>query len=261
MSTARRMVALLAAGAALGVGHATHADEPPADLEVTPELMPAPDLARGSDLYGVRCAVCHGGDGDGQGPVARFLDPRPRDFTRAVYKLRTTPSGTLPTDADLYRVITRGIPGTAMLGWGGLSAADRWQLVHYIKSLSPRFAAEGQGAAIAVSVAPPATADDLARGAGVYRVMGCHMCHGNEGRGDGPSVSTLVDDAKQPIRAFDMTRAWKLKGGTSPEDVYRTFHTGLDGTPMPSYRGVLSERDSWALVAFVRSLFVDRHEN
>lgn len=154
MTTARRIAALGIACVVVGVGHATRADGEPPDLEVAPELPPAADLARGTELYTTRCAMCHGADGDGRGSVARFLDPRPRDFTRAVYKLRTTASGTLPTDADLFRTITRGVPGTAMLGWGGLPAADRWELVHYIKSLSPRFAAEGQGEPITVA-APP----------------------------------------------------------------------------------------------------------
>ena len=67
----------------------------------------------------------------------------------------------------------------------------------------------------------------------------------------------MVDDRNHPIRAFDFTRSWKLKSGRSPKAMYRVLHTGLDGTPMPSYAGTLSDRDSWALIGFLRSLFVD----
>ncbi|MGH7318661.1 MAG: cbb3-type cytochrome c oxidase subunit II, partial [Candidatus Rokuibacteriota bacterium] len=59
--------------------------------------------ARGKEVYERRCVGCHGQNGDGNGPVATFLDPRPRDFRLGAFKFRTTPSGSLPTDGDLYR--------------------------------------------------------------------------------------------------------------------------------------------------------------
>jgi mono/diheme cytochrome c family protein len=48
-----------------------------------------------------------------------------------------------------------------------------------------------------------------------------------------------------------------MKGGSSPEDVYRTFMTGLEGSPMPSYEGAMTEEEAWELVAYVRGLFLD----
>src|SRR2546429_4036287 len=72
------------------------------------------------------CAGCHGETGAGDGPAAAYMLPRPRNFTGAVYKIRTTASGQLPTDADLLRAIDEGLPGSAMPAWKGrLSDAER----------------------------------------------------------------------------------------------------------------------------------------
>jgi mono/diheme cytochrome c family protein len=88
--------------------------------------------------------------------------------------------------------------------------------------------------------------------------MECGTCHGPDGRGDGEAAAGMRDDAGRQVFAFDMTRSWLLKGGITPEDIYRTIHTGLDGTPMPAYQDLIDEADGWALVHFVRSLFQDR---
>jgi len=92
-------------------------------------------LEAGREIYDTHCWYCHGDDGDGLGPVAEYLWPRPRDFTLASFKLRTTPSGELPTDEDLFRSISLGLPGTAMPAWrSALTEDERWQVVTYIKT-------------------------------------------------------------------------------------------------------------------------------
>src|SRR5687767_7295994 len=68
------------------------------------------DLDAGKQVYTRKCAQCHGDDGKGTGPAAERVFPRPRDFTSGVYKIRTTPSGTIPTDDDLFRSVTNGLP-------------------------------------------------------------------------------------------------------------------------------------------------------
>ena len=69
---------------------------------------------RGKAVYDQHCAECHGATGHGDGPAAPFLTPRPRDFTAGRYKLRTTESGSVPTDDDLARSVREGLPGSAM---------------------------------------------------------------------------------------------------------------------------------------------------
>jgi len=120
-----------------------------------------------------------------------------------------------------------------------------------------QFESEPPGEPIPIPAPRPQTLDSLARGRRAYQRMKCGECHGADGRGAGPAAWTLVDDLGQRVFAFDFTRGWKMKGGSSPEDVYRIFHTGVDGTPMPSYADVISEEESWDLVNYTRSLFVE----
>jgi c(7)-type cytochrome triheme protein len=98
-----------------------------APVEVMPEIM-----ERGEEVYRRLCTHCHGLDGDGQGPFARLLDTKPRDFTEGTFKFRTTASGSLPSDFDRYRTITMGIKKISMPSWAAIPSADRWALVHYM---------------------------------------------------------------------------------------------------------------------------------
>lgn len=116
----------------------------------------ADDLAFGERVYRENCAACHGEKGDGKGPQADRLITKPRDFTLGIYKFRSTPSGSLPLDGDLYRIVTRGVRGTSMLAQLQLSEQERRAVVRYIESFSKRFKEEKPGQAIAIPPAPPA---------------------------------------------------------------------------------------------------------
>ncbi|MBI1734857.1 MAG: c-type cytochrome [Candidatus Rokubacteria bacterium] len=206
----------------------------------------------GARIYLARCAACHGERGDGRGPVAPYLDPAPRDFTAGVYKLRTTESGQPPTDDDLLRVVARGVPGTAMPAWTGLSERERRLVVAYVKRFSDAFATKP--AAIGPAKTVDASPAVVARGREVYRTAKCWECHGEGGRADGPSAATLKDDAGERVVPANLTKAWRFKGGRAAEDVFMRLTTGMDGTPMPSYADTLPEEDRWAVAHYVRSL-------
>ncbi len=231
-------------------------------LPSTP-LAAQEDGGAGAQIYDRWCAGCHGVEGDGNGPAAAWMLPRPRDFTGATYQIRTTESGALPTDEDILRVIDEGMPGTSMPGWEEvLSRRERRALVEYVKSFSPFFEDETPEP-LEFGRAPRASDEVLAQGREAYETAECVRCHGDAGRGDGPSARTLEDDWDQPVRAVDLTRNWAFDGGGSVEDIYRRLRTGLDGTPMPSQvellqAGVLSEEDLWALAHYVRSLSPER---
>ena len=79
--------------------------------------------------------------------------------------------------------------------------------------------------------------------------MACHKWHGDTGKGDGTSAQALKDSWGDRILPFDFTSG-AMKGGSTVEDIYRTFVTGLDGTPMPSYEESLSEQERWDLVSY-----------
>jgi len=219
----------------------------------------AQDVELGRVLYDKWCAACHGADGAGDGWAAAYMLPRPRDFTRAVYQIRTTASGELPTDANMRRVIDEGMPGTAMPGWRSrLGAADRDAVIAYLKTFS-RFFDGPAPDALSLGRAPGGGADAVAKGRAVYEQLECYRCHGADGRGDGPSAPTLTDDWDFPIRAADLTQRWRFNGGGTVEQIFARLRTGLDGTPMPSFSdviegGVITEEQLWRVAQYVHSL-------
>lgn len=191
----------------------------------------------GTQLYQRHCAPCHGAQGNGRGESApRLAGPPPLDFTKGVYKFRSTPTGSLPTDADLIRSVRRGLPGTAMPAWDGvLDDAQLAAVVTYIKAFSPRFSHAQAVQVVAIPKrVPTADAASIGRGRGVFLLMKCFLCHGASGGGDGPDARKLKDVYGHPVAARDFSRG-ELKGGAAPRDVYRTLATGIDGTPMVAY--------------------------
>ena len=215
--------------------------------------------ARGKALYDKWCAECHGDAGAGDGAAATHMLPRPRDFTRAVFQVRTTASGELATDDDLRRVTDEGMPGTAMPGWSSrLNAADRDAVIAYLKTFST-FWEDAAPEAIALGRAPRASAEGIAEGREVFQTLECFKCHGQLGRGDGQSSPTLKDDWDQPIRPADLTQSWNFNGGSTVEQIYARLRTGLDGTPMPSFSdaidaNVITDEQLWRVAQYVRSL-------
>ena len=243
MGAIRRAVPALAAGLVM-IG---------AGLSLTARGQVAGEVPiRGQELYQNKCAVCHGVEGKGDGPAAYLLFPKPRDLTGGRFKIRSTM--TLPTDDDLFRVITDGIAGTSMPAWAVLTEQDRWALVAYVKSLSPVLKAEPAGEPVAIPKPPAQTRRLLALGKKFYTEAGCFDCHGTSGKGDGPAAATLKDDWGYPILPYDFTIPGKMKGGSTARDVYRTLQVGIGGTPMPSYEGALTEEETWALAYYTLSL-------
>lgn len=210
-------------------------------------------LLLGAAWYGELCVACHGPHGDGNGPWASRLVPRPRDFTKGVYEFRSTPTGTLPTDDDIWKVISDGLHGTAMVPWITFSEHDRWALVAYVESFSPRFAHEARSAAINVTTPPAESPQLMVQGQKLFGAAGCVECHGAKGLGDGPSASSLNDATGRPIRPTDFSIG-VFRRGSSMKDIFLTVRTGLDGTPMPSYADSLTAKQTWAIAAYVRSL-------
>ncbi len=220
----------------------------------------AAPLEHGRAVYERRCSGCHGEKGDGKGAApgtVLFAVALPRDFTAGVYKFRTTPTGSVPLDSDIYRTITVGIRGTAMPPWFNLSEDDRWDVVQFLKTFSPDFKQYPPDAPISIGRPPKPTPELIAQGKKVFEEMQCGECHGSGGRGDGPASETQVDDFGNKIPPANFTRG-VFKSGPRPGDIFRTFMTGLSGTPMPSFGDSFSSPDDgWALTYFVLSLSAD----
>ena len=213
----------------------------------------------GNILYKEDCAGCHGIDGKGKGDFSYLLYPKPRDLTTGQFKIRSTPQGSPPSNSDISNTIRNGMPGTAMPSFNFLKDSEIKSLVDIVKEFS---GIENKGVEpISVPEELPLTDDLIALGKSIYTEVGCNMCHGELGKGDGPSSNQLTDTQGYPIVPKDFTSGVYLGGGTN-RDLYLRFVGGMDGTPMPSY-GNLAEalekpksqenKRAWALVQFVKS--------
>lgn len=215
--------------------------------------LPTAGPDRGKVLYDNYCLSCHGEKGTGDGPAAVFLDPKPRDFGEAKFRLVST-TNWMPSDQDFLWVLDHGMPGSAMFPFAHLDAADRHALVEHVRRLTKAFlvdkqrAAAGEGAdleeitaeverylrpgpAVASTTFPPRSDESIARGKALFVSSGCHSCHGESGKGDG--VQEQRDDRGMLTRPRDFTLGI-FKGGRSPEQLYARIVLGMPGTPMPN---------------------------
>src|SRR2546428_5386135 len=255
MTTRRAITRLPTAALALGV------------LLCAPCSLRAQDTTAGKKVYVKWCTGCHGDGGAGDGPAASHMLPRPRDFTGAIYKIRTTASGQLPTDQDVLRSIGEARAGTAMPAWKDrLSERERRDVLAYLKTFSASFQDTSQHIVPLTFSKEPGGARSAAAlkvGRQFYDSIGCWKCHGKAGRGDGPSAPTLKTDPGEPIFAADLHENWRFRGGAGTADIYRRLRTGLDGTPMPSFSDLidqkfLTDEQLWRVAQYVRSLSPER---
>jgi mono/diheme cytochrome c family protein len=237
----------------------------PARPQFTAELV-----AHGKDLFAKACAGCHGPEGKGDGPVPGRFDfvALPANLTMPAdsIKIRSTMMESIPRDEDLFRTITRGMPGTAMWSYRALPAADRWALVAYVKSLSKAYA-EQEPDAVPIPPKIPADADLIATGHTIFSTV-CVNCHGTAGLG--PVVPMNNQETGKPYSGIAWARngGTEMLGGSSEADLARTLLTGFHRrSPMLSWRTYLygssdptpaqkaeGDRKFWGLVYYCREL-------
>ena len=235
-------------------------DRPSEPAEGVQEPSVADPRSSAPELWTSHCAWCHGADGGGDAPHAERMYPRPRAFlNNPAYKRRSTASGELPLITDVCQSIRDGLPGSAMPGWPRLSQPERRALTAWLESTTSEFVdplyQPGRVALPELAVPiPPATPELLARGAQVYAEADCRKCHGDAGRGNGPSWMDQVDDTGLPADPADLTRPDRFRAGATVDDVFRTLSTGLDGSAMASFADTVSVEDRQALAWHVLSL-------
>ena len=272
-------LAVLAAGA-LALA-ACKGDRITAPMTLGGATVAAATLDRGRVSFTRNCTGCHGDRGDGKAPTSATLKPRPRDFTRGLFKFKSTPDDSLPLDGDLRGTLQRGLRGTHMPSWANLSPEDLEGTIQYIKTFSPRWRRERPGAAVPRPDDPWAgkRLDAVARGEAVYHAVArCWECHPAyvsrqrimelarqeaERRGKRPPTSlpfrgalhrsAMVDTSYGRETAPDFI-ADQLRVAWADGLLYRTVAAGVGGTPMPTWHGRLGPSDLWAVVHFVRDL-------
>jgi mono/diheme cytochrome c family protein len=245
-------------------------------------------LTLGAQVYRKKCQPCHGVSGDGNGPAAAYLTPRPRDFRRGIFKFTSTPYGYKPRPSDLLRTVERGIVGTAMPSFRRLPKRDLEAVVDYVLTLTHRGELEElliaeadnegqltdeQTAALVKNVLgrwkdasdnvvepatpmPAITTQTIAEGKAAFLKRECFKCHGRDGRGGLAGGIEVGPDAwgrRDP--AADLTSGM-LHGGQAPLDIYRRISSGINGTPMPAFKEALApDPDTmWQLTHYVMAL-------
>ncbi len=108
--------------------------EVPPDGSLPENPVPAtPDsIARGKVLFDIHCAVCHGKDGKGQGPVAPYFKP-PEAEVADLTEERIAKH----EDGLIYLTITQGFQGMASLA-ENLTPQERWDVINYLRTLQSR---------------------------------------------------------------------------------------------------------------------------
>ena len=214
----------------------------------------AQEEVSGKEIYKQRCAYCHGAEGKGDGPPNSTLNVKARDFTSGVYKIRSTESGSIPTDADLIRSISVGIKGTSMPAWKGLlSDAEISAVATYVKSFSPRFETE-RPKVVPVPRVTSYPESGIKNGERLYARLECASCHGTDGTGTDAIATEFEDEWGNPSIAANLTEPWAFRGGSEVKDIYLRLRTGIGGTPMPSYKGTVSDKDLYDVAQYVASL-------
>lgn len=252
---------ILPLGALAGCGPATSQTQAaPAARAAIASAVPAADSPaarldrreRGRKLYLAECSGCHGEHGKGDGPAAAALEAKPRNFTAEKFKFRSTPSQKPPLREDVLETIRRGMPGSAMPPFDFLSDEERGLLADYVRWLA-RIDTLPDAPRVEIGAPPPDGAASIARGKKVWSEMQCEKCHGSGGKGDGESAATLVDTLGRKISARDLTTGL-LRRGKEASEIVRTEFAGIDGTPMPSFAGEVTNEQAWDLARFVLSL-------
>lgn len=228
-----------------------------------------PVLQRGQALFAKQCAICHGDRGDGAGAFAYLMDPRPRDIRAGNFKLSTT-QNLIPTEDDLLRTISRGMPGSAMPPWGHLPVSDLQALARYVRHIH-RTAVEAEarerklseaetqewisrktqpGPALIVPPEPPFEDMNWFRGRRIY-LEACASCHGVDGHPVAEAVKYDNEGYPVPPRSFVNGI---FKGGSEGHQLYARIVKGIKGTPMPASEGVYKDDEVWDLIHYVQSL-------
>jgi mono/diheme cytochrome c family protein len=203
--------------------------------DLTAPNPPAYDalLSRGAEVYAANCFACHGGTGNGRGPLAANLSPQARDFTDRNWMASQS-------DGVLFTSVQRGVTGTSMPSFAGrLPQDDIWAVVAYVRGFSPGVRLDSAPDAV------PAPAD-AGQGRELFQAR-CAGCHGADGHGDGPAAATLG------TRPRDLADPGWL-AGRSDEQLVGTLSAGLPGTAMPAFGDELTPQQSRAVVGYLREL-------
>ncbi|MCC7528995.1 MAG: cbb3-type cytochrome c oxidase subunit I [Candidatus Melainabacteria bacterium] len=181
---------------------------------------------KGAVIFARNCQGCHGEMGDGQGPAAEGLFPKPASLIEANYTIK-----------HLAAVLMNGIPGTAMPAWRDMPQDNVAALIAHLKTLAER--------PVYVTSKEELASKEVQGGKKIYEQK-CVSCHGIDGDGNGPAAATLD---RRPTNFKEVQ--------PEPDDLLKAIEEGIPGTSMPPWKDQLSEQERDKLSRYVQAFFVE----
>lgn len=208
----------------------------------------------GQQVFELNCIGCHGAKGDGNGEVAGDFIVKPRNFTVGKFKFSTTARNTLPTNEDLKKTISNGLPTSAMPNYRLLDDGSKDAVIAYIKTFSARWTTE-QAHQKWKQESPPdyvGTSASVDKGQKLFASR-CQMCHGT--KKEQPDVIFALkwqdsEGCNDVIRPAVFSYG-TIKRGPKVADIRMSITAGVGDTPMLAWGEILSEQERWDLTSFI----------
>ncbi|MEW6128594.1 MAG: c-type cytochrome [Acidobacteriota bacterium] len=201
-----------------------------------------PTATAPAEIYQNQCARCHGEAGDGKGMIALYLDPAPRDLTKASF-MNSKP------EERLLKSIKEGVAGTSMPAWGRVFSDD--QIRGVLGYLTQNFVKEARRELKPRNVPdanPVAMSDDSVRRGEEMFVQRCSGCHGRKADGKGPN-SLDITPRPRNLRNTDFMNS------INDKRLFESIMYGVQGTAMPPWVDYgLSQNDVGNLLNYLRSI-------
>ncbi len=204
------------------------------------------NIRQGGEIYIKNCFFCHGDLLDGNGLFGKSFFPPPASFIHSQSIL------TQPESFAYWRIMKggMGLPKTfspwnsSMPAWENqLEEHEVWKVISYIYATAGKRKKESASAPSEPS---------LERGKQVYREK-CAYCHGDKGKGDGPSAKFSSPKPRNFIKGHIKLRSTPFGKIPTDQDIFDAITKGMRATTMPGW-GHLPESDRWSLVLYLKSL-------
>jgi mono/diheme cytochrome c family protein len=204
-------------------------------------LKTPPALGTAADNYKSLCGRCHGDKGDGNGQVAWYLDPSPRDFTKAAFM-------TSKPRERFLKSIEEGVAGTSMPGWSKVMKREQAdELLAYVLTAFTK--ETGKPKVRNIPERNPVTVSEASvkHGEEIY-LQRCTGCHGRKADGKGANSLDILP------RPRNLRNTWFVENAPDGR-LMESILYGVQGTAMPPWIDYgLSQKDVGDILNYIRSL-------